>query len=284
MGMSPRLLRPRAGGVHPEAAAWKAAVVANGGSVSGSTLSAVDKFCKSIDAAGIRDRFYRLGIFAGNSLSAALVPLYRGPSRTGTQYGGTTDTNVNFVSGDYAETGASGGLTGNGTTKYLQTGFLGNTLATGDRHLSVYAMQNDTANFKGYIGIRDDVAGTYYFEMGTFNVATSIYGSVASAARAVSTGNSSGAFWLMSEPANNSLVLYKNSTSAATSSTSGRTLPNAFGIPVFALCNHPSTGAVSYQSNARLGSYSIGLSMTASQAASYYTALQALQTALSRNV
>ena len=123
MPMNPRLLRPIASGVHPEAAAWRSAVVANGGSVSGSTMKAVSTFCAAIDSAGIRDRFYRLNLFAGTGLSACLVPLYRGQSRTGTQYGNITDTNANFVSGDYVETGATGGLKGLRTsTKRLNTG------------------------------------------------------------------------------------------------------------------------------------------------------------------
>ena len=83
MSMSPRLLRPRQT-LHPEAASWASRVVANGGTVSG-TISAVDKFCKAIASAGIRDRFSRMGIFAGSNLNAALVPLYRGPSLGGTQ-------------------------------------------------------------------------------------------------------------------------------------------------------------------------------------------------------
>lgn len=72
MPMSPRLLRPRAGGgFHPEAQDWRNRVITNGGTVSGSTLTAVSNFCRSIDAAGLRDRFYRLNLFCGTGLSAA---------------------------------------------------------------------------------------------------------------------------------------------------------------------------------------------------------------------
>jgi hypothetical protein len=67
MPMNPRLLRPRST-IHPEAADWANRVRANGGSVSGSTLTAVSRFCASISAAGIRDRFYRLNLFCGTGL------------------------------------------------------------------------------------------------------------------------------------------------------------------------------------------------------------------------
>ena len=125
----------RRASLHPEAADWVARVVSNGGTVSASTAAAVNTFCRAIDAAGIRDKFYRLNLFCGGTsgtavgLNSALVPLYRGPSLGGTQYGGTTDTNTGntFQVGDYAETGAGGGLTG-GSTKYLTTGLLTSAL------------------------------------------------------------------------------------------------------------------------------------------------------------
>jgi hypothetical protein len=65
-----------------EAQDWISRVYANGGTVSTSTASAVSTFCDAIESAGIRDRFYRLGIFAGSNLNAALVPLYLTPDST----------------------------------------------------------------------------------------------------------------------------------------------------------------------------------------------------------
>jgi hypothetical protein len=112
---------------------WINRVYANGGTVSASTAAAVNQFCNDIDygvsGASIRDRFYRLNLFCGGTsgtavgLNSALVPLYRGPSLGGTQYGNTTDINSGglFVSADYSE---SAGITGNGSTgsKFLNPG------------------------------------------------------------------------------------------------------------------------------------------------------------------
>ena len=109
------LTRPR---IHHDALDWARRVVSNSGTVSQPTLRAVSTFCDAIDRAGIRDRFYRLNLFCGDNLSAALVPLYRNSSSTGTQLGGLTDTNAAvsgqspFVSGDYTLTGVLVG-TGN---------------------------------------------------------------------------------------------------------------------------------------------------------------------------
>ena len=71
-GVKKALVKPNA-----DAADWIRRVEANGGTVSTSTANAVTDFCNAIDAAGIRDRFYRLNLFCGTGLNAALVPLFR---------------------------------------------------------------------------------------------------------------------------------------------------------------------------------------------------------------
>jgi len=161
MPMSPRLLRPIASGVHPEANAWRTAVVANGGSVSASTMRAVSKFCGDIDKAGLRDRFYRLNLFCGDNLNAVLVPLYRGPSRTGSQFGNATDTNNGpFVSGDYVE---NSGLKGNGSSKYLETGVAMTFLGTNQLHMFV-SFNPEVSEFRQLLSARANIAGSVALE------------------------------------------------------------------------------------------------------------------------
>jgi len=277
--MSPRLLRPIASGVHPEAAAWRSAVIANGGGTpSATTMRAVSQLCSDIDKAGIRDRFFRLGIYAGPSLNAALVPLYRGQSRTGTTYGNTTDTNNGpFVSADYVETGASGGLKGNGTSKYLDTGLPMNYPATnGDRHLSVY--KNLAATSTDYsIGVVDSGSPLTLYQLvrtgGNFGYFSG--GNTLSIAIADAAG-----LWVGTGTVNREL--YKNGVSVA-SNTNGSDTVNAATRPFFIFAQNNS-GSPSGQSDERQGAYSIGLSLDAAQVADYYTAMQAFQTALGRNV
>lgn len=282
--MSPRLLRPIASSFHPEANAWRTAVVANGGSVSASTMKAVSKFCGDIDAAGIRDRFYRLNPFAGTGLNAALVPLYRGPSRTGTQYGNTTDTNNGpFVSGDYVETGAGGGLNNSTRTKHLNTGFLTDTLSAGNRHLSAYARTWPNAQFDDFLGSEGPAVVQNQFVLGHQTTADKVsfaFGS--NTARISSDVISSGANWLGVESSLASGVLYRNGVSAATGTLTSASPPSA-SIFVFAF-NRASTPAPADFFGGTLNSYSIGLSMTATQAAEYNTAIQAFHAALGRNV
>ena len=279
MSMSPRLLRPRQT-LHPEAASWASRVVANGGTVSGTTLSAVDKFCKAIASAGIRDRFYRLNLFGGMGLNACLVPLFRGPSLGGAQYGGATDNNMGpFVSGDFAD--ATGLAAGSG--KYLRTGLLQTSVGLAC-HLALYECVRPTNAYAVKLGSRG-ASNSHEHLITTVDVTTTIdygSGSVAGNGRARATGyTQTGAFWLGINPSATSSILYKNGASAATGTPSARTAQSleyyVFGLNDNGSLADPTT-------TGRSGGYSIGLSMDALQAAAYYTAMQTFQTALTRNV
>jgi hypothetical protein len=288
MPMSPRLLRPRASGVHPEAAAWRSSVVAGGGSVSAKTLDAVSKFCAAIDQAGIRSRFLRLNLFCGNSdsnLVAVRTPLYRAASRTDTQLGDERDTSNAFVaSTDYAE---NSGLTGNGSTKRFVTGLAGSSLAGHNLHLAVYAPAASAGTFDALLGVRSN-----------FNAPAAVLSSQSPATLiAFQLGNNG--IQITSDPANGMWMgvqtgsltgaLYRNGTSLTTSYITGSATTNDFStlsqeFSIFCLNDGGSPNVFRDFSAARMAGYSIGLSMDATQAAAYYTAMQAFQTALGRNV
>ena len=287
MAMSPRLLRPRATGVHPEAQVWRNAVVGGGGSVSAATLKAVSDFCKSIDAAGIRSKFRRLNLFCGNSdasLVAARTPLYRGESRTGTQYGNDLDTNVNFVEGDYTETGASGGLLGNGTSKYLNTGFNVDQLpGAANCHLASYIRGTQSnASARTLIGtlfngttdryrmfLLDAAAGNYrvFSELGVS----------VQAGTATSLPNASGGLIVSTRTSATSLTIYDDGVSIATNTNNVSAVTGAAPFFVFA-----RNGPTEYY-NGRMAGYSIGAGLSGAEATSYYNAMNTFQTALSRN-
>jgi hypothetical protein len=287
MPMNPRLLRPRST-VHPEAADWANRVRANGGSVSGSTLTAVSKFCASIAAAGIRDRFYRLNLFCGTGLPACLVPLYRGQSLGGTQFGNATDTNNGpFVSGDYTETGASGGLAGNGSSKFLNTGLAPNalpSLATG--HLSAY-IPTVTAGSIARMVAAADASNVFSIQHRLISAnnesyAQGCWGSAAFAVAGQGAGSTtiSGGLWTATRTAATTQTLYQNATSRGTDSTSVTPASHANAWYVFA---GNTSGAAGSYCNHRMMAYSIGASMSATQVSAYNSAMQAFQTALGRN-
>ena len=280
--MSPRLLRPRASGAtHPEARDWAARVTTNGGSVSSTTLAAVSAFCAAIDAAGIRGRFARLSLLCGNSdasLNAVRTPLYRSTSFGGTGLGGTIDTNINFVQGDYTETGASGGLKGStSTAKVLGTGLDNATAAfagNGNVHISVYVTEADsggTFNYWAGIGV-GFIGATYSSGSGAFYKYSSmdLFSSVSSF-----TGH-----FIGTSTSGTAHVCYSAGASIATSST----LTNQAWTGELAVFNNSASSPnAALCSDSRLSAYSFGPSLSASQAASYYAAIQAFQTALGRN-
>lgn len=292
MGMSGRLLRPRQN-LHPDAASWASRVVANGGSV-GSSLPAVNTFCKAIAAAGIRDRFYRLNLFCGASdasLAAVRTPLFRGPSLTGTQYGNTTDTNANFVAGDYTETGSSGGLTGNGTTKTLATGLAPNAagISAFNSHLSFYSRAQITANNSVIAGFGGGVTSSTWQLLAFGGVSLFYYrsggaNSCGIEAAAWSGANRAGHFVAV-RSASDAAAVYRNGAdlgmAATVSNTNVWTATDVAPLFVFGRNN---VGTADQVLAATLQGYSLGLSMTASQAAAYYTAMQAFQTTLGRQL
>jgi hypothetical protein len=276
MPMSPRLLRPIASGFHPEAQVWRNAVIANGGTVSGTTFKAVSDFCRSIDTAGLRDRFYRLNLFCGTGLNAALVPLYRGQSRTGTQYGNTTDTNVGpFVSGDYSE---AAGLSGNGSSKYLNTGFLANTLGNTDRHLSLWWNSATVTNASRYwLGVDNFSCGNNAFWAIGSNSSTNAQARASQSSTQISITVSSGQRHIILT-GNGSATAYSNGSSAGSLSQATFSAPSLAAY-VFALnrCDAPADF-----NSATASCYSIGASMTATQASNFYNILATFQTLLGR--
>ena len=276
MAMSPRTLRPRASaGYGLDAADWRSRVLANSGTVSASTMKAVDDFCKAIVTNGLRDRMYRVNLFCGNDLNACLVPLFRGPDRTGTQFGNATDTNVGIVSGDYQETGAGGGLAGGSSTKALQTGFVASNLPT-----------TDSAHFSAYI--QTDAVGTYFGANGNIlNVAASTFTrpvfSWGGAINPASSYDLEPSHFIGSRTSTTLIETYVDGVSVSSSATAQAALPAERVVTVFGTT--ASTGLATPNSGAiKASGYSIGIGLNSTQAAAFYTAMQAFQTALGRQV
>lgn len=274
-----------------EAKNWIDRVYDNGGTVSQATANAVSSFCDSIESAGIRDRFYRLNLFAGDNLNAALVPLYTGPTYGGTVYGNAVDTNFNFVSADYVE---SYGLTGSSTAaKYLDTGVPANFNNT--RHMSVH-LANVIGSYLRLIGLNQPelfaitqaTTGTVYAvayghrygqegNLGLINVAV----------------NQANTFvqWQPGEIATLSytgvggfITLYKNENALDTPSPQNYPIPltSDVSIPVFN-DRRTDTGEVrTSTSPATLTGYSIGDGMSAEQVSAYSEICRSFHQSLGR--
>jgi hypothetical protein len=242
-------------------------------------MKAVSTFCAAIDAAGIRDRFYRLNLFAGTGLNAALVPLYRGPSRTGTQYGNATDTNNGpFVSGDYVETGASGGLLGNFSSKYLDTGLTQATVGV-NGHQAFYHDRTGSKLGTLSLGGATDAARTQRYRqvaLSGADVLLAFFGGIIP----VSYSGIVPGFDLTTRRGDTDLEHYVAGASVAyaASSASASTINVNFGV----FATIATDGPFAYWGD-RIKAYSFGLDMTTAQVEDYYDAMQAFQTALGRN-
>lgn len=276
--LSPLVAAPT---IHHEAIDWATRVAANGGTISTTTLRVVSDFCAAADRGAFRSAIYRLNPFAGGNLSGALVPLYRGPTFGGTTYGTTTDTNSNFVSADYADSGATGGLKGNGTNKRLNTGFPANTLAASNTHLGVgLVTANTLTGFRALIGAfngstnalsvdaRRSSAGARCCFFTRANTSTDQFGDDVIAAT-LATGNIVAAWPTM----------YRDGSASGTSATTSQTYPSNHPISVFALTNVATP--INF-TDARLGWYSIGETMTAAQVSAFHDALVGLRAGLGR--
>ena len=285
--MSPRLLRPIASGVHPEAADWRARVIANGGTVSGSTLQAVSRFCASISAAGIRHKFYRLNLLCGTGLSACLVPLYRNTSFAASPLGNSTDTNSGalFVSGDYAETV---GLTA-GSTKYLNTGLSPDNMQLSDVQAMALAYSHGpvpsgdvdprpmgahsaTDRFSFLQSIRSSATGVVNATLGRTNGLNSA---------TIPSGAQPSASWVASRTSATLFVIYKNGAADATLTTSVAGIASHANAFFVARNNNAGTpqgdgAAVPYRH------YSIGSGLTSLEVTAYENALSAFRVALGR--
>jgi hypothetical protein len=286
--MNPRLLRPIST-THPEAQAWRNAVIDNGGTVSGSTLNAVSRFCRSIDAAGIRSRFYRLSLLCGNNLNAALVPLYRSTAFGGLAVGNATDTNFSFVSGDYSE---SSGLTPTlGGGNHLDTGLTPDALPLAvvqAMHLAAsHGPIPSSASVTPYpIGAANGGTDRHFLQL---TVATSGNPALAIPLGKTNTVSSAvlpngaqpSASWVGSRTSATSLAVYKNGAQDGLLTTSVTGI--ASYSRAFTVCRVNFSGTIIGDSlNFPHRHYSIGAGLTAAEVALYENALATFRTAIGR--
>lgn len=273
---------------NPDAAAWVQAVYASGGSVSVATATAVNTFCNAIDSAGLRDRFYRLNLFCGDNLQACMVPIYRGPTLGGTQYGHLIDANVNFVSGDYVERGSSAGLTGNGTNKWLNTGVAANLFSINNSHLGygLRAAFSADASYPSAIGAQDAPTNPNRYWLIQYRRANA--DPIASCGE-YSSGHLFGPTSNGTNRTPSNIVAsypryFENATQVGATATGYANFTTSNPIAVFGASSSATTILTTFGqvANARLDWYSVGLGMSSSQVAAFNSCLSTFQASLSR--
>lgn len=251
-----------------ETSAWATAVGVAGGTASAGTKTAVNNFVVAAKAHGYFSKFLRLNLLCGD-FAAATVPLVK-------TVGATVDTFNSFVSGDYAETGASGGLNGN-SSKWIDPGANANagSLTVASCHLSYYATRASATGTDSPIG--RDVNGTDAFSIYTYG---------ASSPRQVQTliGSAVGTSKIASGLG---LSLASVVSSAGDFYVAGQ---RRYVTSDSVAGNIPSSSQAVFSHNAgqhawdgRMNAYSWGTGMTRAEAAFYAADMEAFQVALSRS-
>lgn len=141
--MNPRLLVPRSG-FDPDAAAYIRLVeAADAQTLEASVKRAIDAFVRGCKRDNIWSAIKAACILAGaRTLTGALTPLK----------GSAPTNNGPFVSGDYARGGATPGLVGNGTSKYLNTNYAFLDAARNNRHAAVWVTTPQSSGSHAYFG------------------------------------------------------------------------------------------------------------------------------------
>lgn len=258
---------------NPETIDYRNRVLANGGTISDASIDAIEKFVQDCKNALIWDRLLEVAPFAGGNLNAAMVKLIYPGGVSG------VITNVNFVSGDYSETGASGGLLGDGATKYLNTGFNAQTYLPDNAHMSFYL--RDDVGAAGNRSMVGTLSGTDQYWLGSLAPASSANARLGQTLTATLSAALTKGFYVSSRTAANLIKLYKNGAVAGSDATTvAHARPN---LSLYAFGWNASGAAGGYLPG-RGAFYSVGHGLTDAETAELNTAVQALQRNLNRNV
>jgi hypothetical protein len=253
-----------------DALAFNSRVTANGGTLSTLEQTAINQLVVDLKAYGLWNSMKAIYPMVGASAAACAQNL-KSSSFTGTFAGGWT----------FASTGA----TPNGTSAYMNTGLNLSTQTTlYNVHYSNYIL---TQSNKG-IDMGVTTAPSYLSE-GWFssnyngNLEGGFYdNAISSVAIRIPTINSLGFFVDSIIASNNSFVTQQNVIKGTNTATNITTPANT--TIVLGGVKDATSGNVIEFSNKKTAFASIGDGLTTTQASNFYTAVQAFQTTLSRQV
>jgi len=182
-------------------------------------------------------------------------------------------TNNNFVTGDYLGVGTGAGLTGDGSTKYLDTGLNDNTLSADDRGYSVYVTKALTV--ASYMMLNYPGSGSAYSGFGSFDGVTTQFFLPASDA---SLNSPAGDGMLIgSRRGVNDTEGYRNGVSVATDTSTASNTTTGVTFDLFA------NGIGANRTDATLTFAHIGTGLTDTDASNLSTRVNTLMTALGCN-
>ena len=249
----------KAGFGDPDALAFFARVTAAGGSLTTTEKAAVTTLVTDLKGYGIWTAMKAIYPMVGASAAACAQNL-KSSSFTGT-----------FTSG---WTFASTGVTPNGTSAYMDTNLQMQQISNTTNHISAYT-RSAIGNDKSIIGVFD---GGRYTILGTGSTFTyyCAYNSLFVTQNVITkTGFLFGTYISGIEK------LYRNGTEVA---SNGMVTTPSTSTRQFYLGCYNNNGSTLQFINNEIAFGSLGDGLTSTQASNFYTAVQAFQTTLSRNV
>lgn len=265
------------GPLDPDTLDWESRVISAGGTVSGTTLGLLNTYIVDQKTAGLWSKKTYLWIPLGDFV-ASRVPIIVG-------VGSSSVSLTNLVSGDYAETGSTGGYKGDGTNKYFGTGWSPTAASMSETNVALssywggvestgasrFAFGNGTATTSNLSGIGLNVSGT---REGGFIGATSAEGAPA-------TNSPSEGYFSVNSSGSRSQQFYQNGATVGAPVSSTQAFQNLefYGLAV------NIAGVATFFSSARyLRAIQCSTALTGGEQTSDYTIMNALQTSLGRNV
>lgn len=268
-------------GLDPEVASYAAAISANGGSVSQTWLRNVNTFVRGCKGDGIWDSLLDVGLLCGvDNLSGALVKL-KTPSGVS-----RTLTNNNFVSGDYTASGATAGLKGNATSKFLDTGTVASSfLSLGSASISAYAsgFSAEAGTYRTFVGASNAGAAALV-DIGLSNT-NRVRGQISRNGTSYVWSESStlpeSAFCVTSATSTSDLRVYLNGQQSGSTLTTTRN--EAITTRSIYILTSNNGGTPAAYSSVRISFYHIGIGLSASQVLALSNRVNALMAAIGAN-
>ncbi len=242
--------------------------------LSSGDKTAVNTFVLAAKSHNYWTKFKRINVFGGSvgtsaqQLLGALVPLYTGGGAL------TSDTNHNFAPGDYT---VGVGFQGNGSSTYIDPGLSSTDFTLNDTHVAFYDRGSSCfVDVAGGNSGPSDMTVRIVFNSTLDSAQYDTSGGYVS-------GSISGPYGLVMGTRTSSSyhAVYQNGNlinSNATASGAG------LGTVAYYVMAFSNNGTPQYQTANAFGSYSFGAGMSPTDAANYYTDLQAYMTAAGRNV
>ena len=237
-----------------DAVAFFNRVTTAGGSLSNTEKAAVNQLVLDLKANSLWTPMKAIYPMVGASAAACAQNL-KSSSFTGT-----------FTSG---WTFASTGVTGNGTSAYMDTGISASgQLSISSAHMSSY---NNTTPNGGVMLSNGNLSCFLQYS------ATQLYGGLANTSFINSAASMTASFIMVNRPSSSTLKIIRNNTIVLSNTSNTGTSYNLANIEM------ARYGSGFYESS-RFAFASIGDGLTDTQASNFYTAVQAFQTTLSRQV